>query len=539
MPQLSIKRSVQLTLVFTIAISFIIIVVDILMNSSLDKAIQKMEAINGTAFKIKDAKYHVVQIQQFLTDASATGNNEAIEEAKQHKNSLLSLAQDLKQRDTKMKSVINNIIIDVDKLYSTGLEMVAAYKESRQAGNVIMSRDNTGFDARTAKLANHLELISSQVKSALSNSKEFQITSRNNLTFAIYITIILFSILISSISALVYFRILPAIFRLNFSIKELSTGSKDLTKRLSISRKDELGDVAVSINEFYNNLEIIFKEIIINIREHLSSIDTFHKNSAVASNSMNNLHTHTDTLASAISEMALAVEDVAKNTEIAAEIANTANQHAVDGSTAVEESISITDGLSMDINSSSSQITQLVGHSEKISNILNVIKSISDQTNLLALNAAIEAARAGTAGRGFAVVADEVRSLANNTQASTAEIEYMIEEIQLVSKLVNESMHNNINKAGETVDKSKAAGEKLSKISLSVQVLADTNIQIASATEEQNAVSNQINNNIVEVSQIANFTLKLSNEVCANSEYAANKAEQINQLISQFKVSSN
>jgi hemerythrin-like metal-binding protein len=221
----------------------------------------------------------------------------------------------------------------------------------------------------------------------------------------------------------------------------------------------------------------------------------------------------------------------------AAEIANQTKETTSVGEKVVADSVQSIDALAADIDLSANQMKILVEHSEKIGDIINVIKSISDQTNLLALNAAIEAARAGEAGRGFAVVADEVRSLAKNTQDSAAEIESMIAQIQQESQRVSSTMENNLKIAVNTVENANQARQALQQIAHSVNELADVNMQIATASEQQSSVSEEINRSVLEVANIANDTLEIANKVGMNSIECSFAAQEVSALIGQFKTS--
>ncbi|WP_413692721.1 methyl-accepting chemotaxis protein [Psychromonas sp. KJ10-2] len=223
----------------------------------------------------------------------------------------------------------------------------------------------------------------------------------------------------------------------------------------------------------------------------------------------------------AMNEMAVTVDEVARNALSASTAADEANNQSNKG-------IEVVNGMNADISTLVEGVTgvqqvmnKLEGEIDNIGSIIEVIRAISEQTNLLALNAAIEAARAGEQGRGFAVVADEVRSLANRTQESTTEIQTMINSLQTESKNSVELMQVNVNNAQSTAVKSQEANQALEEIRHSVSIIQDMNNQIATSAEEQTLVAGEINQSIVGINDMAKIT----------SESSANNAKRADELL--------
>lgn len=241
-------------------------------------------------------------------------------------------------------------------------------------------------------------------------------------------------------------------------------------------------------------------------------------------------------MATAINQMAATVSEVANYAANAAAATRNAGGEVTIGNRVVNETAAAIQTLARTLESATQSVQQVSTDSESIEKIIEVITSIAEQTNLLALNAAIEAARAGEHGRGFAVVADEVRSLATRTQDSTREIRGMIAKLQEGAGKAAEVMLESRQLAQKTVEQTVLAEQALSKISDEVTAINDMNTQIASASEQQSAVAEEVNQNI---SRIHNATLETSagsEQVAASSQELATLANRLTDKVSFFKV---
>lgn len=286
----------------------------------------------------------------------------------------------------------------------------------------------------------------------------------------------------------------------------IGSGGGDLTHRLDESRVDELGDLSRGFNRFLGSQRDMIAEVLSTSERLRSTVVQVAKVVDNTAERAGRQQEMTDMVATAVHEMGLTVQEIAQNAGNAAGASQAARDEALQAREVVRGSIVHIESMSDEIGVASTAVGALATQVASIDQVLAVIRGISEQTNLLALNAAIEAARAGEMGRGFAVVADEVRTLAQRTQVSTDEIQKMIAGLKQGAENAVSSMQAGQAATGTGVQSSQRTGSSLAAITEQVERISDMNHQVATATEEQSAVTEEINRNVQGISDLARAT---------------------------------
>jgi methyl-accepting chemotaxis protein len=309
----------------------------------------------------------------------------------------------------------------------------------------------------------------------------------------------------------------------------------DLRENVEVKSQDEIGKLSEGFNQLINQLSSMLNEISASSHQLSAAAE---QTSAISSESHANINKQkeqTDMIATAMTEMTATVDEVASSATNTSKEVSKADREAIEGQKIVQNNIETINGLAQEIRNAAEVIDKLDTYSTNIGTVLDVIRGIADQTNLLALNAAIEAARAGEQGRGFAVVADEVRTLASKTQESTSEIQEMIERLQSGTLEAVKVMKTSTHEAQNSVAETAKAGESLSKITDAVSIINDMSSHIASAADEQSAVSREMHENVLSISQAADQTAQGASENLAASQEMATLAENLQRLVGRFQ----
>ncbi len=311
----------------------------------------------------------------------------------------------------------------------------------------------------------------------------------------------------------------------------------DLSISVKTDHKDETGILLNTLDDTARKLEKMIVQVLASSGHIASSAEEMAAATEQTNQAINLQQSTTDQVVSAMTEMSTTIQQVAGQAVNAANATKNANQEANQGVDLVENNQHEVTALVTQVSDASDQINLLKSDSNDIGNFVTVINEIAEQTNLLALNAAIEAARAGEQGRGFAVVADEVRSLALRTQEATQQIQILIDKLQAGAINAVNVMEKSRTQVETSVERTNLTGESLQNINISVEEISCMNTEIATISEQQSIVAEEINQKMVGINESGKEVLEGSYQTALSSERLANLAVELRSLMTQFKVS--
>ncbi|MEK0274584.1 methyl-accepting chemotaxis protein [Vibrio vulnificus] len=347
---------------------------------------------------------------------------------------------------------------------------------------------------------------------------------------------IVIAILVAIVAVFINRSIMRPLEMFDESISSFASGDADLTARMEDFSVPEFKQLSRNFNQFVGSLQNIIRSVTEVGNDVVSETDNMSHRASEVDRLASGQREETEQVATAMTEMTTTATEISSNANQAAQAARYAEENAHEAQTIVNSAASSVRELAGEVSKANDVISRLEGDVKNISSSLEVIQDIAEQTNLLALNAAIEAARAGEQGRGFAVVADEVRKLASRTQDSTGEIHQMINQLKAASDAAVKAMDASQARGESTVEEANAAAAALLKIIDSIGTIMDMNSLIATATEEQSIVGQEISERIVVISDQSSQSADLANQNRMGSQSLNKKAHQLSDLVGRFTV---
>ncbi|ARU58469.1 methyl-accepting chemotaxis protein [Oleiphilus messinensis] len=320
------------------------------------------------------------------------------------------------------------------------------------------------------------------------------------------------------------------------ALRDIAEGDGDLTKRLPTDRQDQLGDLAVEFNRFFEKIRALVVETRSSMKEMETWVNKVTTSAVDIGAELGDQHAEIDQVTAATHELSIASQTVADNARQAADSVGSADKAASEANEIVQSAIEAIHQLAHEIDTGAVAVDSLQKDVANITSVLAVIRGIAEQTNLLALNAAIEAARAGEMGRGFAVVADEVRALASRTQEATEEIQSMIEKLQGGAQKAVTAMTTSKDRSQDNVEMSTRTGDALQQIAEAMKVISDMSVQIASATEEQRTVCDDVSRNLTQITTIASNITGVSQQSVDTASSLQSLNHKVVEAFDRFRV---
>lgn len=507
--------------------------------TNFESSLLQYETKHGQIRTLKHLQINILNIWQYITDASLTKDRSVItskaktnyDEARKNIDALMRP----NEGDPAGLKKIEVFRDELDAMWNAGNRMFDAYLTDWERGNDVMKEFDLASDRLITDIGSHV-----------SNDE----TAEDNETHALlmnvqrskWILIAVLGIGILNIMGILYFlrtltgSITKPLASLAKAAHEIADGNLSVTIK-DIRVRNEVGALAQDFNKMTESLRTIISNVKDNVAQLASAAEEMASTSEQIVDGSQEQSSKSSQVANAAQQLSTTIIDVAKNASEAAETAKKASRVAMEGGDIVDKSIESINSIASVSKGTAQMMENLGNRSIEVGTIIKVIDDIANQTNLLALNAAIEAARAGDQGRGFAVVADEVRKLAEKTTTATKEISETIKTIQGYTNDAVLSMKNEMHVVEDGVSFARNAGTALKEIVAQVEAVSGLITQIATSSEEQSSAAYQISDDIEVVAGISGTATASAQQIATASQNLAVLAAELQSNVARFRIS--
>ena len=502
----------------------------------------KMSRDESLVFTLRAKAFQVsvIQVQQWLTDISATRAAEGYDDGygEAEANYLEGLTyldafeeMFLEENDKEMIKLIKSIRESFAGFYEIGKDMAQAYIDYGPAqGNILMEK----FDPYAEEIYSQVEILVGSQTEELNTSMNAIISTVESRTVLVISATVVLTLFILLVSATLSRSIIKPINLMVKGIEKLA--ANDLTVAVDVQSEDEIGVMARALNSSCSKIRNVIQKILASSGQVENAATQISSASEQLAAGAEEQQAQLSEVATTMEQMSAMILEASKNADETRQNAQLTGDTANQGREVVSKTVSGFQTVADTVEQAALQIQELNKRSEEIGKVIQVIDDIADQTNLLALNANIEAARAGDAGRGFAVVADEVRKLAERTVSATAEISKMIESIQGDIRAAVVSMEQIQGQSKDGLELVAQSDKSLEEIAGSIIGVVSAVEQIATSSNEQSSGAEEISKNIEGVSTVAKESASSAQELAASAEQLNKEVQGLNELIGQFKV---
>ena len=519
-------------------------------EKTFEELVKSRNKLTSTAAIAAKTRSDILSELDALTnDLRATSDKDVIISAIDTKNKMYKTVAEITSAVVKSKPIptsikekdIPDLITSIRSIETTGkaathqtklIELFSSYTKLLDTNEPLTNTLNTQTDSLltlTKKMNQTLE--------ELSETQRSKSLSDGNSVNLLVISITIIAVIIGIVFAFVIRNLIAKPMQeVTAAVETIANG--DLSQQFSTQRRDELGKLYNDVGRMSVTLNELISQTVSGVMSLSATSEQLEAISKHSQTMMQSQRDETDQVATAINEMSATVAEVARNAETAATAATNTDSMVNKGHSLVSTTVDEIGNLAEDLNLTSATMEALKQRSDNVGNMLEVIKAVAEQTNLLALNAAIEAARAGEAGRGFAVVADEVRGLASRTQDSAKEIEELIIQLQNGAQESLDKIQVSREKSTQNADNARSLVTLFNDIREQMGHVQDMNQQIATASEEQSHVAEEINHSIENVRQLADQTSEGSQESVVAVNTLKTLSTELNRLSARFKTKS-